>query len=124
MSSTPPDPTAFFRSMLGEWEKMTNSMGGQAFKSDDVARLIGGATNASASAQEAFRGVMERALAAANMPSRQELEDVSARLGRVEAALFRMEGKIDALAGGGATAPAATPSGPARTRKPPELGEG
>lgn len=122
MSSTPPDYAALFRTMLGEWEKATNSMGGQTFKSEEFARMLGGATAATSQAQEAFRGVMERALAAANMPSRAEIEDISARLARIEGALFRMEAKLAELAPSPAEKPA--PTGPTRNRKPPETPEG
>jgi hypothetical protein len=118
MSTTPPDPTALFRTMIGEWEKLTNSVGGQTFKTDEVARLIGGASNATAQAQAAFHALMERALAAANMPSRGEVEDLSARIARIEGALFRIEAKIDALGGGGGDKPAPVP-GPSRNRQPP-----
>jgi len=130
MSSTPPDPAAFFRTMLGEWEKIANGVGGQVLKSADFARTMQGASGAALNAQEAMKGVMERALAAANMPSRTELEDLSARLARIEAAMFRLEGKIDALgaasglatsdATGSADAPAGTAGArPTRNRKPP-----
>lgn len=117
MSTTPPDPAAIFRTMLGEWEKMTNSVGGQALKSDEFARMLGGATAATSQAQEAFRGMMERALAAANMPSRAEIEDISARLARIEGALFRMEARLAEL---GPAAEKSVPTGPTRNRKPPE----
>lgn len=119
MSSTPPDPGAFFRSMLGEWEKMTNSVGGDTFKTQDFARMLGGATQAASTAQETFRGIMERALAAANMPSRAEIEDISARLSRIEGALFRMEARLSEMAAGGDELPKPL-AGPTRTRKPPE----
>lgn len=130
MSSTPPDPAAFFRTMLGEWEKIANGVGGQVLKSADFARTMQGASGAALNAQEAMKGVMERALAAANMPSRTELEDLSARLARIEAAMFRLEGKIDALgaapasmtsdATGSADAPAGSAaSRPSRNRRPP-----
>lgn len=66
------DPGAFLRAMLGEWQRAS---GGDA--------QAGGA--------QALRQVTERALAAANMPSRADLEELSARIGRVEAALFRIE---------------------------------
>lgn len=117
MSSTPPDPSAFFRNLMGEWEKMSNQVGGQTFKSEDFARMLGGATAATTQAQEVFRGVMERALAAANMPSRAEIEDISARLARIEGALFRMEAKLAELA---PTVDKPSPAGPTRNRKPPE----
>jgi hypothetical protein len=127
MTSTPPDPAAFFRTMLGEWEKIANGVGGQVLKSADFARTMQGASGAALNAQEAMKGVMERALAAANMPSRTELEDLSARLARIEAAMFRLEGKIDAL--GAAPVPATSDATgladasaaarPSRNRKPP-----
>jgi len=92
MSNTsPPDPAAFFRTLIGDWDKISRSFQG-----------AGGA-------QEAFKGVAERALSAANMPSRAELEEVSARLARVEGALFRLEGKIDSLAQAVAAPPTPTP---------------
>lgn len=124
MSSTPPDPGAFFRQFLGQWEQMTNSVGGGAMKSGEFARTMHGAGSAAMNAQDMGKQFMERALAAANMPSRTELEDLSARIGRVEAALFR----IEAILMEGRAAPVSTSTvpeapGPARTRKPPEAGE-
>lgn len=115
--TTPADPTAFFRQMLGEWEKMANGLGGEAMKSEEWARAMHGASSATTNMQAMVKGVMERALAAANMPSRTELEDVSARLARIEAALAR----IEAAMGGAAPARSLRP-GPPRTRKPASTG--
>ncbi len=109
------DPAAFFREMLGEWEKMANSLGGQMLKSDEFARTMHGANAASLNAQAAYRQMMERALAAANMPSRTELEDISARIGRVEDTLVR----IEALLRGGTTPAKPAKPRPTRGRKPP-----
>ena len=113
---TTSDPAAFLRTMLGEWEKMANSLGGDALKSDDWSRTMHTAQGATLNAQAAFKQVMARALAAADMPSRTEFEDLSARIGGIEAALFR----IEALLREGA--PPAVPERPKppRTRKPPE----
>lgn len=110
---TTPDPGAFFREMLGEWEKMANQLGGQMLKSDEWARAMHGAQGAALSAQGANREMMDRALAAANMPSRAEVEDLSLRLARIEASIARIE---QHLAG---TPPRAHRPRPARTRKPP-----
>ena len=111
MTST--DPAAMFREMLGEWEKMANSLGGGLAKSDEFTRAMHGATAAQMSTQEAISGMMTRALAAANMPSRAEIEDLSARLARMEATLGRIEDKL-----GGPPERANRPK-PSRTRKPP-----
>ena len=105
--------------MLGEWEKMANGIGGEMLKSGEFARTMHGANAATMNAQAATKGMMERALAAANMPSRSELEDLSARIGRIEASLLRIE---TILTGGKATAGSVKKTKPSRGRKPPEAG--
>ncbi len=63
-------------------------------------------------AQEATNQFMTRALAAANMPSRTEFEDLSARIARMEDSLARIEAAVV-----GVKSPDRPK--PARTRKPP-----
>lgn len=110
----PNDPSAFLRDMLGQWEKFAGGVGGDMLRSDGLAQGLAGATGAAASAQAGLTQIMQRALAAANMPSRAELEDLSARIGRIEASLFRIESMLTED-----RAAAPRPS-PARDRTPPE----
>ena len=112
-----PDPSALFRQMVGEWEKFANSVGGNVAKSDQFSQAMHGANAATMQVQEAVKAAMERALAAANMPSRDEVADLSARLARVEASLGRIEA---ALAGG--PKPRNDRPRPSRTRTPPSGG--
>jgi hypothetical protein len=113
------DPAAFFREMLGHWETMANQFGSELMKSGEFARTVHGATAASLKAQEAAKEAMSRALAAANMPSREEIFDLSARVRAMDERLFRIEAMLTELTG-------ASPGGakrgpkPARTRKPPK----
>jgi hypothetical protein len=109
------DPAAFFREMLGQWEKMANSVGGDMLKSDQWSQTMHGANAATMNAQAALKQVMERGLAAAHMPSRGEIEDLSARIGRIEESLFR----IEALLTDGAPPPTRAKPKPTRGRKPP-----
>lgn len=111
-----PDPSAFFHQMVGQWEKFANSVGGDMAKSDEFTRAMHGAGAATMQAQEAVKATMERALAAANMPSREEVADVAARLSRVEASLSRIETALITLAGGAATRD--DRPRPSRTRTP------
>lgn len=113
---TTQDPAALFRAMLGEWEKMANSLGGEVLKSDDWARSMHQAQGATLNARAAYKGMMDRALAASNMPSRTEVEDLSARIGGIEASLQRIEALLQE---GRPPAASARPK-PPRTRKPPE----
>ena len=109
------DPGAFFRTMLGEWEKLANSVGGDFLKTDQWSQAMNGAQNAQIEAQAAMKGMTERALAAANLPSRTEFADLSARLGRIEATLERIEGHLNGTSSRTPERPK-----PTRGRKPPE----
>ena len=106
------DPTAMLRAWLGEWEKLANSVGGDALKSEEFTRSLHGAGAATMSMQATLSQAMDRALASTNLPSRSDIADLSARLGRIEASLARIENAL-----GGVAEP--TASGPKRTRKPP-----
>ncbi|MES2056347.1 MAG: poly(R)-hydroxyalkanoic acid synthase subunit PhaE [Pseudomonadota bacterium] len=110
-----PDPSAFMREMLGQWETMANQFGGDVMKSGEFARVMQGATTAQMNAQTAAHQMMDKALAAANMPSRSEVEDLSARLRGVEETVGRIEALLMAQAG---IKPPERPK-PKRTRKPP-----
>ncbi len=108
MTTTPPDPLALFGQLLAQWTAINGTAG-------DAARsTLPGTSGAATTAQAMGRQVIERALAATNMPSRTELEDLSARIGRVEAALFRIEALLHE---GRATTAGADP---ASLRQPPE----
>ncbi len=108
------DPAAFFRAMLGEWEKMANTVGGDALRSDEWSRAMHGAQGATLQAQAAWKEASTRALAAANMPSRTEFEQLSARIAGIEESLARIESAL------GARAPSPAKPRPTRTRTPPE----
>ena len=108
------DPGAFFRTMLGEWEKLANTMGGDLLKTGEWSRAMNAGQSAQIEAQAAMNGITERALAAANLPSRSEFADLSARIGRIEAALERIEAHLT-----GTPLPAPQRPKPTRGRKPP-----
>lgn len=112
---TTTDPGKFLRDMLGQWETMANQVGGEVMKSGEFARALQGANAATMKAQDATHQMMDRALAAANMPSRAEVADLSARLRGIEDAVARIEALLLAQAG---VKPAERPK-PTRTRKPP-----
>lgn len=113
----PPDPAAFFREMLGQWESVANAFGGELMRSGEFARTMQGATSAGVRAQQAAHEVMSRALAAANMPSRAEVVDLAERMASIDARLARIEAALFRL--GAAEPPPARPK-PKRTRRPPE----
>lgn len=115
---TTPDPGAFFREMLGQWENVANQFGSELMKSGEFARTVQGATSASLKAQEVAKDAMSRALAAANMPSRDEITALGERIGSIEERLSRIESLLIKLAGQDA-APNLERPRPSRTKTPP-----
>lgn len=91
--TTPNDPGAFIRDLIGQFTQFpkggANDVGGDAF-----AQAMGGATGAAAGAQAGMTQFVGRALSAANLPTRVELEELSTRVGRIEASLFRIEAML------------------------------
>ncbi len=116
MESKTPDPAAFFRDMLGQWEKAVNSFGGEALKSEEFTRSMGAASAASMNMQAGFQQMTERALVAANLPTRSDFDALATRIAGVEAALVRIEAKL------GSGAPDPAKPRPTRGRKPPISG--
>ncbi|MFM9828904.1 MAG: hypothetical protein ACKVOB_09200 [Sphingomonas sp.] len=114
------DPASLFREMVSQWEAMANEFGANVLKSGEFTRVMHGANAATLKMREASGDMMERALSAANMPSKAEVADLSARLSRIESAVDRIEALLVAQ-NGATTATASAPARPkpSRTRKPP-----
>jgi tetrahydromethanopterin S-methyltransferase subunit G len=105
------DPLAMWRDMLGQWERGVNSVASQAMGSDEFSRAMHQMTAVGLRLQQTVGEVVEKSLAALNLPTRNDMIAINERLGRIEA-------RLDAMA---ATAPApkAAAPRPPRTRRPP-----
>lgn len=112
--ATPIDPAGFFRDMVGEWEKLANSLGNEAMKREEFARGMQGASAASLAVQASLKDANAKALAAANLPTRDDIEALGQRLASVEAALLRIEARLP-----GGAPPIAPKPAPRRTRTAP-----
>lgn len=107
------DYPQLMRDWLSEWEQAANSLGGEVLRSPEFTRALHGAQAAMLTAQSNLQPLVERALAAANLPHRGDVADVAARLTRIEAQLARIEAAL------GASTPAPVPRAkPSRTRRP------
>ena len=114
MSSTPPtDPMAMFRDAMTQWEKLANEYGGKLLARPEAAQAMHTATSAGMQIQGAVQDAMAKVLAAANMPSKAEIETIGQRLTGIEAALVRIEAQL-----AGASADTSTAPRPSRNRKP------
>ena len=107
------DPMAMMRSALDQWEKFANEYGAQFLQRPETTKAMQSMTASYLQMQKMMQDAMGKALAAANLPSRTDIEAVSARLGAIEASLARIE------AGKSASPLSASLPRPPRTRKPP-----
>jgi hypothetical protein len=109
----PTDPFAMFRDMVSQWEKATNDFGGKIAGSSEFAKSMQGATAMSMQIQQAVHEGMTKVLAATNIPSREDIAALGARVGNIESQLSRIEAALGATA-----APPSAPK-PKRTKLPP-----
>ncbi|MBS0482134.1 MAG: hypothetical protein JSR96_08245 [Proteobacteria bacterium] len=118
MTDTPNlDPFALARTWMAQWEKMVNEHGTELLAKPEAAQAMQALSGAAIQAQAASNEATGRMLAAANLPSRADIEALGTRIASVEAALVR----IEALLRDSASAQPNPPARPAvpRTRKPP-----
>lgn len=114
MATTPPtDPFAFFRDMVGQWEKYANEHGAKALQTPEVAKQMQGVTAAGLQIQQSVHEAMSKVLATANMPSRDDFTALAARVAAMEGQLTRIEAALGA-------APVREGPRPKRTRQPPK----
>jgi hypothetical protein len=115
--TTPPkfpvDPLNMFRDVVNQWEKLANEYGSQFLARPEAAQVMHSATAAGLQVQNAVQDAMSKVLAAANMPSKAEVETLGARLTAIEASLARIEAGLSS----GNAAQHSTPK-PTRGRKP------
>jgi hypothetical protein len=84
--------------MLGQWEGIASQFSAEMAKSGDLAKTVQDATSAGMKAKAAAKEAMSRALEAANMPSREDMTDMTARMRGVEARLDRIESLLSQIA--------------------------
>ncbi|MEQ1494298.1 MAG: hypothetical protein ABL912_00870 [Novosphingobium sp.] len=109
------DPFGLARSWMAQWEKLVNEHGTEMLAKPEAARAMQALSGAAIQAQAASNEATARILAAANLPSRADIEALGARVAGVEAGLARIEGLLRDLAPPQASTRPAVP----RTRKPP-----
>ncbi len=108
------DPLAMMRAAVDQWEKLANEYGGQFLQRPETSEAMQKMTAGFLQMQKMTQDAMGKALAAANLPSRMDIEVLSGRLGAIEASLARIEAAGAPPPSSGVALPR-----PPRTRKPP-----
>lgn len=109
------DPMKLFRDWISEWERITNDVGERVTGTSEFTQMMHQVGNTQMQMKKMMREGMTKALANANMPSREDVDALNDRLRSIELQLARIESLIT-----GARMPGqeAAPS-PKRTKKPP-----
>ena len=117
MTDTPNlDPFAMARTWMAQWEKAVNEHGTELLAKPEAAQAMQAFSGAAIQAQAVSNEATAKLLAAANMPSRADIEALGARVAGVEAGLARIEALLREMVPGQTTTRPAVP----RTRKPSE----
>ena len=88
MSETPNlDPFSMARSWMAQWEKLVNEHGTELLAKPETAQAMQALSGAAIQAQAVSNEASGRMLAAANMPSKADIEALGARIAGVEAGL-------------------------------------
>jgi hypothetical protein len=104
------DPFDMWRQALSKLESGMNALSNRSMDSDQFAQALQQFSAVSIGMQQALDKALRRHLKVLNLPTRDDIDGLSA-------ALQRIEERLDRLAG----APAPAGPRPARTRRPPEM---
>ncbi|MBK6298115.1 MAG: hypothetical protein IPF48_09200 [Sphingomonadales bacterium] len=107
------DPFSMFRDMVSQWEQAANDYGSKITSTSEFAQGMQGATAISLQIQQAVQDGMTKVLAAANIPSRDDIAALSTRVAAIEVQLHRI---VEAL---GAQSFKSSAPKPKRTKQPP-----
>jgi hypothetical protein len=111
------DPFGIARTWMGQWEKLVNEHGTEWLAKPEAAQAMQAMSSAAIQAQAVSNEASGKVLAAANLPSRADVEALGTRIAGVEASLSRIEAMLRTLAPEAAASPRPAVR---RTRKPPE----
>lgn len=88
------DPFGMARTWMAQWEKLVNEHGSQFLSNPESTRAIQALTGAMLKVQATTNEATGRMLAAANLPSRADVEALGARLSAMETSLARIEARL------------------------------
>ena len=116
-----PDPSAQLQEWITKWEREFNKYASKVMGTDEFSKSINQMQQLQLDAQRMFAGFMAKQLTSFNMPSRDDLMNISEDIRNLEQRLARIEALLEQFAGK-ARSPKKKPTRRAktpRTKKPP-----
>jgi predicted nucleic acid-binding Zn-ribbon protein len=113
------DPSAVFANWVTEWERAVDKFSNEVMGTDEFSRSMNQMQKMQLDMQRVFGEAMARQLANFNMPSRDDILELSENIRELDRRVARIEGMIRQLQpAGGNEAPVRRKS-PPRTKQPP-----
>ena len=116
------DPVALWQKMVGEMEKGFNSFATKAMETPEFSQAMNRAGGVAAGAQKQFGDLMEKYLLSMNLPSREQMTGIAARLQSIEGQLAEIRSMLNQMSANSAGSPADAAPRPPRTKRPPSEG--
>lgn len=117
---TPKDPSAVFMDWVGQWERAADKFSNQFMATEEFSQSMNAMQKIQMEYQRAFAEQMTKQLANMNMPSRDELLQLSETVREMDRKISRIDANIERLVAGQTQGSTATATKrPARTKKPP-----
>ncbi|MCB1645056.1 MAG: hypothetical protein KDI36_06365 [Pseudomonadales bacterium] len=120
--NTPPDPAAMFNNWVTQWERAVDKFSNEFMGTDEFSKSMNQMQNLQLEFQRAFGEIMARQLASFNMPSREDVLQLSEDVRELDRRLARIETTLRKLLPEGSNEGAPRKS-PPRTRKPPKAAD-
>ncbi len=113
------DPAAVFSNWVTEWERAVDKFSNEVMATDEFSRSINQMQKMQLDIQRIFGEAMARQLANFNMPSRDDILELSENVRELDRRVARMEGMLRQLQPAGGNEPPVRRKTPPRTKKPP-----
>ncbi|CAN5249516.1 hypothetical protein BH11PSE9_BH11PSE9_20930 [soil metagenome] len=114
------DPLEMWHKALAQWETTVNELSNRGTSNEHYTRAMQKASTVALDAQQKFDAANSRLLEAMNLPSRQQVDELSGRLLKIEEMLALLPERTGGLPQATTAVPDAVR--PPRTRKPPPRG--
>lgn len=113
------DPAAVFANWVTEWERAVDKFSNEVMGTDEFSRSVNQMQKMQLDIQRIFGEAMARQLANFNMPSRDDILELSENVRELDRRVARIEGMIRQLQPTGNNEPPLRRKSPPRTKKPP-----
>jgi hypothetical protein len=122
MADNSNDPVAMWHNMIGQMEKGFNAFANQAMASPEFSKVVSHVGGVTADAQKQFGEMMETYLASMNLPNREQMVGMAARLQAIEGQLTEIKALLRQIQNAGVSSNRQAAARPSRAKRPRPAG--